>query len=148
LIAGGWQLSPIFGAHSGSYFAATTGVDNALNGIGGQRPNLTGSNGYCATQTITCWLNFGSFGSPLAGTLGNLGNNSLEGPGYFDVDVALSRRFAIREHQSLEIRGEAFNIQNRANFLNPTAALNSSNFGKILTDVSPRILQFAMKFAF
>lgn len=148
IVAGNWQLSPIFGAHSGSYFAATTGVDNALTGIGGQRPNLTGSNPYCATQTITCWLNFSAFGSPAAGTLGNLGNNNLEGPGYFDVDVAVSRRFAIREHQTFEIRAEAFNIQNRANFLNPTATLNSSNFGKILTDVSPRILQFAMKFAF
>ena len=62
--------------------------------------------------------------------------------------VALSRRFPVKEKQYLEVRGEAFNIQNRTNFLNPTAAMNSSQFGKILTDVSPRILQFAMKYAF
>ena len=147
IIAGNWQLSPIFAAHTGTFFTVTTGVDNALTGIGGQRPNLV-SNPYCATRTISCWMSSSAFGSPAAGTLGNLGYDSLAGPGYFDVDLALSRRFKIRERQNLEIRGEVFNIQNRVNFLNPTAALNSSNFGKILTDVSPRILQFAAKYTF
>ena len=93
-------------------------------------------------------MRLAAFASPTTGTLGNLGYDSLVGPGYFDVDIALSRRFAIREHQNLEIRGEAFNIQNRVNFLNPTATMNSSNFGKIQTDVSPRIMQFAVKYMF
>jgi hypothetical protein len=148
MVAGNWQLSPIFGAHSGGYFTATTGADNALNGIGGQRPNQTASNVYCANQSISCWMSLSAFASPAAGTFGNTGNNTLLGPGYFDVDIAVSRRFNVRERQQLEIRGEAFNIQNRANFLNPTAATNSSNFGKILTDVSPRIMQFAVKYSF
>jgi hypothetical protein len=148
-VAGDWQLSPIFGAHSGGYFTVSTGVDNALNGIGGQRPNQLSSNVYCPNQNIGCWMQLaGAFGSPTAGTFGNLGVNTLVGPGYFTVDIALSKRFRVRERQNLEIRAEAFNIQNRANFLNPTAAMNSSNFGKILTDVSPRILQFAVKYTF
>jgi Carboxypeptidase regulatory-like domain/TonB dependent receptor len=147
-IAGDWQLSPILALHSGSFFTVTTGVDNALTGIGGQRPNLTGSSPYCANQTINCWMNLASFTAPAAGALGNLGYDNLVGPGYFDVDLALSRRFRIRERQNLEIRAEVFNIQNRVNFLNPTAAMNSSNFGRILTDVSPRIMQFAVKYVF
>jgi hypothetical protein len=147
-VAGDWQLSPIIGAHTGGYFTVTTGVDNALSGIGGQRPNQTAGNVYCANQNINCWMNLSAFQSPAPGTLGDLGNNSLIGPGYFDIDLALSRRFKIRERQSVEVRGEAFNIQNRVNYLNPTALTNSSNFGKILTDVSPRILQFAVKYAF
>ncbi len=157
-IAGNWQLAPIVGAHTGAYFAVTTGVDNALSGIGNQRPNLLSTDPYCANRNYTCWLNRAAFGSPAPGTLGNLGNNNLAGPGYFNVDLALSRRFPIREKQSLEIRAEAFNLENRVNFLNPAAvslvggvsgsALNSSNFGKILADVSPRIMQFAVKYAF
>ena len=148
VIAGNWQLSPIISAHSGSYFTVTTGVDNALTGIGAQRPNLVSSNPYCASQSISCWVNLSSFTSPTTGTLGNLGYDNLVGPGYFDVDLALSRRFTVRERQNVEIRAEAFNIANRVNFLNPTATLTSSNFGKIQTDVSPRILQFAVKYVF
>jgi hypothetical protein len=147
-IAGNWQLSPILALHSGSSFTVTSGVDTALNGIGGQRPNLIASSPYCATQTINCWINASAFGTVANGTFGNLGYDNLRGPGYFDVDVALSRKFRVRESQSFEIRAEAFNIQNKTNFLNPTASLTSSTFGKILTDVSPRIMQFAVKYAF
>lgn len=157
-IAGDWQLAPIVGLHTGSYFTITSGVDNALNGITGQRPNQVLSQPYCFPETIHCFLNRAAFATPAAGTLGNLGVNNLEGPGYFDVDLALSRRFFVKERQSVEIRAEVFNLQNRANFLNPStpglvggasgSALNSSNFGQILSDVSPRIMQFALKYVF
>jgi hypothetical protein len=157
-IAGDWQIAPIVGLHSGSFFTITSGVDNALNSIAGQRPNQVLSDPYCANENIHCWLNPHAFATPANGTLGNLGSNNLVGPGYFDVDLALSRRFFVREKQFIEIRAEAFNLQNRANFLNPStpglvggasgSALNSSNFGKILTDVSPRIMQFAVKYVF
>ncbi len=149
-IAGNWQLSPIFAAHTGTFFNVGTGVSDPITGLS-QRPNLVASTPYCATQTITCWLNASAFGTPTVtptGSFGNLGYDNVLGPGYFDVDVALSRQFRIRERQHLEIRAEAFNIQNRTNFLNPTATLNSSTFGKVLTDVSPRIMQFAVKYAF
>jgi hypothetical protein len=56
--------------------------------------------------------------------------------------------FRIHERQWVEFRGEAFTIANRANFLNPTAALNSATFGKILSDVRPGIRQFAIKYRF
>lgn len=157
-VASDWQLAPIVGAHTGSSFTVTSGIDNALSGIGGQRPTLASTNPYCANRGYTCWLDRSAFGSPAPGTLGNLGNNNLVGPGYFDVDLALSRRFRIRERQAIEIRAEAFNIENRVNFLNPaatglvggvsTSALNSSVFGKILADTSPRIMQFAVKYTF
>lgn len=157
-VAGDWQLAPIVTANSGSYFAVTTGVDNAYSGIGGQRPNLVAGSPYCANRNYNCWLNFSAFGPPAPGALGNLGINNLAGPGYFDVDLALSRRFAIKERQYLEIRAESFNIENRVNFLNPAAvglvggtsgsALNSSNFGRIQADAAPRIMQFAVKYTF
>jgi len=150
LLAGNWQLSPIFAARTGTYFSVTTGVDNALMDVdtGTQRPNQLTGNVYCANRSIACWMSSSAFASPATGTLGNMGINTLQGPGYFDVDLALSRRFNVRERQTLEIRGEAFNIQNRVNFLNPTGATNSSNFGKIQTDIAPRILQLAAKYVF
>lgn len=157
-IAGDWELAPIVSAHTGSYFGVTTGLDNALNSISGQRPNQVLPDVYCASKTINCWMSAAAFANPAPGTLGNLGANNLEGPGYFDVDVALIRQFHVKERQYAEIRAEAFNIENRPNFLNPGAvgiaggasnsALNSSTFGRIQSDVSPRIMQFAVKYVF
>ena len=158
LIAGDWQLAPIVGFRTGSFFGITSGVDSALNGIGGQRPNQLLQDPYCANRGYTCWLNAKAFGVPGNGTFANMGVNNLAGPNYFSIDLALSRRFIVKERQNIEIRAEAFNLQNRVNFLNPSnpglvgnasgSALNSSNFGKILSDVGPRIMQFAIKYAF
>ena len=120
---------------------------------------------YCANRSYTCWLNRNAFSGPAVPSaaaptpyFGNIGVNSLVGPGYFDIDLALSRRFSVKEKHYVEVRAESFNIENRVNFLNPSnpglvggasgSALNSSNFGKILSDVSPRIMQFAVKYAF
>jgi hypothetical protein len=165
-IAGDWQLAPIVGFRTGSYFTITSGVDSALNGIGAQRPNQINADPYCANRSYACWLNPRAFSSDpdpakggiAPGTFGNLGVNNLSGPNYFNIDLALSRRFRVREKQFIDIRGEAFNLQNRVNFLNPSnpglvgnasgSALNSSNFGKILSDVGPRIMQFAVKYTF
>jgi hypothetical protein len=159
LIAGGWQLAPIVGWHSGSYFTVTTGLDDALTGIGAQRPNQVLSNPYCHPTTVNCYINGKAFAQPALGTLGNAKANSLEGPGYVDVDISLSRRFAITERQGIEIRWETFNIANHLNLLNPGTSgiaaggtngtvLNSSTFGQLKSDVAPRIMQFAVKYIF
>ncbi|HEX4074884.1 MAG TPA: TonB-dependent receptor [Candidatus Acidoferrales bacterium] len=184
-IAGDWQLSPIVSAHTGSYFTVTLGgvnADDAANGIAGQRPNLVpGVSPYCTPKHVSpyftpagnCWINAAAFSYPGGGAVklsnnqyqepgafGNEGVNNLEGPGYFDVDFALSRRFPITERQSLEIRWETFNVENRVNFVNPgtagIAAVGTSNtvlgsgptFGMISSDVAPRIMQFAIKYLF
>jgi hypothetical protein len=159
-IAGDWQLAPIVGLRTGSFFSISTGVDSTLDGITPQRPNQLTADPYCVNRSYTCWLKpVGvGFAAPSAGTFGNMGVNNLLGPGYFDIDLALTRRFPVKEKHYIEIRAEAFNIENRVNFLNPSnpglvgnasgSALNSSNFGKILSDVSPRIMQFAIKYAF
>ena len=158
-------------------------ADDAANGIGGQRPNLVpGVSPYCAPKRVSpiflpadnCWINPNAFAFPGGGAVfnpttkqyqepgafGNEGVDNLEGPGYFDVDFALSRRFPITERQALEIRWETFNVENRVNFVNPgtagIAAVGTSNtvfgtgstFGMISSDVAPRIMQFALKYYF
>jgi Carboxypeptidase regulatory-like domain/TonB dependent receptor len=168
-VASDWQLAPIIGAHTGSYFTVTTGVDDALTGIGLQRPNQVLADPYCtpkhissvnlSSPTANCWISAAAFAQPALGTLGTSKMNSLEGPGYIDFDASVSRQFAITERQGLEIRWETFNVANHANFLNPGTAgiaaggtngtvLNSSTFGKIQSDVAPRIMQFAVKYIF
>ncbi len=156
IIAGNWQLSPIFGWHTGAPFTVTTGVDNALNNIGGQRPNLLTSNANCAVQGPNCWINASAFAAPATGTFGDLGNNSLTGPGYVQIDLSVSRRVVLHENHTLEFRLDVFNVLNHVNFSTPVTTMTASNFGHITSDITapgsssgdPRILQISAKYAF
>ena len=104
------------------------------------------------------WLNPLAFAQPALGTYGNLGPASVRGPAFFDIDMALSRIFRIKERMSLEFRAEAFNIANRMNPGDPSNSstlaggvdltLTDANFGKITSALDPRIMQVAMKFSF
>jgi hypothetical protein len=47
-----------------------------------------------------------------------------------------------------EIRAEAYNVLNHANFGPATLSIASGTFGKILTSGNPRILEFALKYIF
>jgi len=82
------------------------------------------------------------------GTFGNASHYSLRGPGYFDVDLALSREFKAYEKVTLAVRGEAFNLFNHPNFMGPNGNIASSSFGQITTANDPRILQASMKLIF
>ncbi|HZT32562.1 MAG TPA: carboxypeptidase regulatory-like domain-containing protein [Bryobacteraceae bacterium] len=146
-LLGNWQIAPLFVVHSGIPFNPVTGLDNSLTGVGLDRPNVTGSP-YLRDLGTLHWLNGSAFAANPAGTFGNVGVNSLYGPGYFDIDAALSRFFQIVEGQRLEVRAEFFNLTNHPNFSNPTNSLQSSNFGKILAAGDPRILQFSLKYSF
>ena len=58
------------------------------------------------------------------------------------------RTFSLSARTRLQVRAEAFNIANHANFGLPVADLNSANFGRILSAGPPRLLQFGMKLMF
>ena len=160
-VASGWQFSAIVNAKSGQLFTVTTGVDNALNGQTTERPNLVLTNPYVGNKGVNGWLNPSAFAAPAPGTIGNLGAVNLVGPEALQFDIAVSRMFRVREKQTLQLRGEAFNVLNRVNLSAPVATLNAPNFGQITSDVSgsqagglvassgdPRILQLALKYLF
>jgi len=65
------------------------------------------------------YVNPAAFTVPRAGTFGNSARNSLAGPSLAQLDITLSKKFAITERLNLEFRGEAYNIFNHANFANP-----------------------------
>jgi hypothetical protein len=86
-----------------------------------------------------------------------MGANSVIGPNFLSVDVSLTRNFNITESHQVQIRAEAFNLQNRANFNTPTrvaypagpdAPMNSATFGRITQANPARIMQFAIKYQF
>jgi hypothetical protein len=160
LIVTGWQVSPIVRITSAQEFSVTSNVDTAVSGQSGQTPNYNGANAYtsdrnaCQSPPCVAWLAAnsvsGAFSTPATGSYGNLGLNNFKGPGYFTLDVSFVRNFKIREKMSLQIRAEAFNLPNKANFSTPVATLTSGNFGQITSTGTnpPRIIQLAGKFYF
>jgi hypothetical protein len=146
-VASNWQLSPIVKVKSATFFTVTSGVDRALSATPNQTPDQIG-NPYPANQSVRNWITASAFSLPVLGSYGTLGHNNLKGPGSFQIDAALSRTFQIREKQTVQLRAEAFNILNHANFNPPVATLNSGSFGQIQSALDPRILQFALKYVF
>jgi hypothetical protein len=147
-IVGNWQFSPIIGGASGTPLNITDGTDVSLTGLGADRPNLVG-NPAQSNVTFPNWFNQTAFAKQPAGTFGNLGRNALRGPSYWNFDAALSRNFPLHERIRLNVRWEAFNLLNHANFNNPGASLASSTtFGIITTAQNPRIMQVAAKIIF
>jgi hypothetical protein len=65
------------------------------------------------------YVNPAAFSIPKPGTFGNSARNSLAGPALAQLDLTLSKKFALTERLNLELRGEAYNIFNHANFANP-----------------------------
>jgi len=190
----GWQLSLIMGAHSGPPYNAVVGYDAGHVGspFPYQRPNIIadpnvggivaispypqchalvgqsiGGVAGVAPATVnnpTHWFNPCAFTAPNPGTLGNMGRNSLSGPGYQNFDLAVAKTTNISpnsERVKVQFRAEWFNVFNHPNLrlppsLNvftgtPTGAFTGivGNAGNITTTVNPgRQLQFGLKFLF
>jgi len=175
MLASNWTVSGIYCASSGAPLNVVTGTDVALSGTNLQRPNQMSPNPYKdrSGRPLTQWVDPAAFAMPALGTYGNVGWNSLVGPGTWSFDMALSRTFNVREAQRIEIRVEAFNVTNSfrpgcvqgATGCSPagisgtpsvgggitignSTALNSNTFGQIRTALDSRILQFALKYVF
>jgi len=81
-------------------------------------------------------------------TYGTLPRNAFRGPGATNVDVALAKQFRLGERATLELRGDAFNVFNHTQFLNPDTTITDLTFGQISTTAAPRILQVALHLRF
>lgn len=88
---------------------------------------------------------------------GNVGRNTITGPGFNNTDFSLIKRTKIGENKLIEFRWEVFDLFNHANFGQPgrVAQIGSTNFGVITSTRFPtgdsgssRQMQFALKFKF
>ena len=83
--------------------------------------------------------------------LGHLGNSRrrfFHGPGLNNFNMALLKSTKFTESKELELRFEAFNLFNHAQFNNPVGDITANNFGMVETARDPRILQIGAKFIF
>jgi hypothetical protein len=98
------------------------------------------------------------FSVPDAGTLGNLGRNTLIGPSVFNMDVSLQREFSLGNSRRLQFRAEFFNVTNHPNFRTPATGsivvftglggFNPTASRYTATATTSRQTQFALRFSF
>ena len=100
-------------------------------------------------KTLASYLNRAAFAQPANGTFGTHERNSIKGPGFWKIDLGLSRLVPLASTQNLELRVEVFNLLNNFNWGNPNLNFSAGAFGRITTTGGdPRILQFGIKYGF
>src|SRR5207248_5222622 len=113
-IVGGWQVGGLTTIQSGLPQVITFGgVDRSNTGVGYDLPIATGSgSGYLSNPTPSRWYDPAAFVEAPAGTWGNVGRNTLVGPGIFALDFDAHKEFTMpySEHHKLQFRFEAFNV--------------------------------------
>jgi hypothetical protein len=102
--------------------------------------------------TPNCWFGTSAFqrldATTQIGQFGNVGRNTVTGPGMQQWDFSALKNFKFTESKNLQFRAEFFNIFNHANFWVPVNDLNSPNAGQIQTSQPGRLVQLALKFLF
>jgi len=154
-IASNWRLSGILQARTGARLNIESGRDTGA-GTRYQRPNYLGGSifgpGKDADpepgERIDAYFDSDVFETPGAGENGNATRNLGIGPGYWTIDLAISRLLPMGARQ-LELRIETFNLLNNFNWGNPGRNARRGSFGRITRQAgTPRIMQFGAKFAF
>lgn len=132
---GGWDLSGVFTARTGSPFSVS--VNRSSNAVPSgqtqsQRADYIGGDPYLPNPGPDGWLNRAAFAVPAAGAYGNSGRNRFRAPGLWQADLALAKRFRLSEQMNVDFRAEAFNLFNRAQYGSPVSNISVSTFGQIL----------------
>ncbi|HUO17519.1 MAG TPA: TonB-dependent receptor [Verrucomicrobiae bacterium] len=179
-IVGGWRMSNIVVLQSGLPFTvyttapfspiwnntscATTvtagcqvvgnsGGDYNADGYNYDVPNApppgsihTGSR----SDFLTGFAAASAFPAPALGAEGNLGRNTLIGPGFANVNTELAKAFSLQERYTFEFRADISNLFNRVNLTQPISDLsgNSGPFGVSTSQTLPRAFQFGLRLAF
>jgi hypothetical protein len=156
-VFGGWQVGGIMTMQTGFPITMVYGRDQSNTGAGFDRPNATGiSPNDIAERTTERYFNTLAFELQPFGSYGNVGRNTLIGPGIFRLDASMLKNFNFTESTYLQFRFEAFNATNHPNWANPNQNIfddrrygGNGNFGRITgTRGDMRQLQLALKFVF
>jgi hypothetical protein len=150
-VAGGWQLSTTVTLRTGFPVTFQHGQDLSNTGAGFDRPNTNGISADLprGQQDPQRFFDTSTIRPNLPGTHGNVGRNTLTGPGTIGWDFAMHKDFLFTERQRLQFRFEAFNFPNHPNWGNPNTNATAAAFGTIVgTRGNMRQLQFALKYYF
>jgi hypothetical protein len=154
--AGGWTISGIETLQSGIPFTPSLGYDPANDGDSRDpvRPSYNPAfSGPVILGGPNQYFNSNAFTAPATGTYGNVGRDTLYGPGIAELDFSALKNIRVTERVRLQFRAELFNILNHANFATPnTVVFTSATSGPsptagVITSTSTtsRQIQFGLK---
>ncbi len=159
-----WQISSIFIARSGFPVNLTTSGTGPDGNTNDQRPNLVpgqplylaggaiNPNAFCTPGTADPYYP----GGMCPAGFGDVPRNALRGPGVWQSDWGISRRFPVTERVGVQFRAEVFNVFNRAQYANPDGLISAADFGRVYLPLNttpiglgtPRQFQFLLKLQF
>jgi outer membrane receptor protein involved in Fe transport len=150
-VAGGWQVGGILTLQTGFPVTVTQGDDPSNTGAFFDRPMSTGRRADLprGQQDPQRFFDTTAFTRTPDGQHGNVGRNTLTGPGIINLDFSLLKDFPVREGHKIQFRFEAFNLPNHPNWGNPNTDIVAAGFGQINgTRTNMRNLQLALKYIF
>jgi hypothetical protein len=157
----GWSLSGIARFSTGLPVTLYNNNDTSLLGT---IPNGINNNGVDTPNYVPGALNLNTnprngnlefntalFSLPEVGQIGTAARRFFAGPGMANIDAALHKSVRLSESRSLELRMEAFNVLNHAQFFGAASVngnISSAGFGQITSAAPPRLIQIAARFRF
>jgi hypothetical protein len=156
-LVSGWQLAALVTLATGLPVNVWDGFDQSEGG-GAPRPNYRGAAGCHPYEILKkpiagpaiLYFNPACYTLQPIGTEGDVGRDSMYGPGLFNVDFAVIKHTRITDKVDSEFRTEIFNLVNRVNlgFPNP-AVFAGPTAGQITTLATPpRQIQLVLKLLF
>jgi hypothetical protein len=148
-LIGDWQISSIVTFHSG--FPFTIGA-NDVSGTGSFGPlaSCSASPAVLGKQNSPSggyqYWSQSTFYQPSAG-FGDCGVGIIRGPGLHTADLAISKLFAITEHQNFELKAQAINFTNTTILNAPNSRLGPT-LGLVNSSQGARQIQFGLKYNF
>ena len=158
----GWQLNALMTAHTGEPLDLISGTNRSGTLDNRDRVDVVGEafSGVASRATPfgpVPYFNGRAFTAAATGTWGNIGRDSIYGPGFGAVDFSIFKDTAITERFRVQLRAEIFNILDRANFANPGVNFNAASSFGVITNTrngatapgigfgEPRNMQLALK---
>jgi hypothetical protein len=158
-LIGGWTVSGIVTVESGLPVNLLLGGNQSSNGIPNatNRPDTSAVAAY--PHTVSQWFNPATFAIPAVGSFGNVGFDSMRGPGRDNWNLSLIKNFMLNEERGtrLELHVESFNTWNHTQFnnignsfsgFNATTGLPNGQFGQVTSAFDPRVFQIGLKLFF
>jgi hypothetical protein len=148
---GDWLLQSSFSFASGTPFTARVlgSYEDVAGGVNGTlRANYNGEAIQIGDRSIRHWFNTAAFSAPAAGSYGDAGRNTIIGPGSWLMSLVLSKNFPMRDSMGLEMRAEADNVLNHANYSGIDTTVNSPTYGQVTSVASMRKMILSMHYRF